>query len=111
LPPDPKKFLWDAAEAADAVSSFVTGKTLDDYVSDRLLHSAVERQLISLGEALAQLVRVDAELASRVPDLRKIVAFRNILVHGYAIVEHEIVWRAVQEDLPTLRRALQDLLS
>jgi uncharacterized protein with HEPN domain len=104
--------VWDAAEAADAVTAFITGRTLDDYVSDRLLHSAVERQLTILGEALAQLARVDAEIAARVPDLRKIVAFRNILVHGYAIVEHEIVWRAaVQEDLPALRRTLHELLA
>ena len=49
-----------------------------------------------LGEARAQLAKADAATAARIPDLREIVAFRNILVHGYAVVEHEIVWRCTR---------------
>jgi uncharacterized protein with HEPN domain len=56
------------------------------------------------------LSRVDAALANRVPDLHRIIAFRNILVHGYTVVKNDEVWRVVQNDLPKLRDALNELL-
>lgn len=108
---DPRKYLWDAREAADAVIRFTRGKKFDDYVSDDLLRSAVERQLQNIGEALAQLGRVDAAVAEHIPECRNIIAFRNILVHGYAIVDHARVWRIIEEDLASLHAALEDLLA
>lgn len=107
---DPRKYLWDAREAADAILRFTRGKTLDDYRSDALLSSAVERQFEIVGEALAQLARLDPALAERVPDHRRIIAFRNILVHGYAVVDRARVWHVVEEDLPGLRAVLNELL-
>ena len=88
---DPKAYLWDAKAAADAIAEFVAGRTFGEYKSDLLLRSAVERQFEIVGEALNQLSRVAPELAAQVPDIGRIIAFRNILIHGYAIVDDEIV--------------------
>ena len=107
---DPKAYLWDAKTAADAIADFVAGRTLEQYKSDLLLRSAVERQFEIVGEALNQLSRVAPGLASQVPDIGRIIAFRNILIHGYAIVDDEIVWRATGENLPGLRAKLESLL-
>jgi uncharacterized protein with HEPN domain len=41
---------------------------------------------------------------------RRIIAFRNILVHGYADVADRLVWDIVQAKLPLLRREVADLL-
>lgn len=38
------------------------------------------------------------------------MAFRNILIHGYAIVDDALVWQLLTDKLPTLRNALQALL-
>jgi uncharacterized protein with HEPN domain len=54
------------------------GKSFADFNSDLVLRSAVEHQFEILGEALGQLARLDAALAAKIPDLRQIVAFRNI---------------------------------
>jgi uncharacterized protein with HEPN domain len=75
-----------------------------------LLRSAVERQFEIVGEALAQLRKVDAETAATIPELPRIVAFRNILIHGYATVDDRIVWGVVEGSLPALRAALKKLL-
>jgi len=104
------KYLWDARTAADAVLRYTRGKTLDDYLSDDYFRSAVERQLQNIGEAIAQLARLDPQTAERIPDFRRIVAFRNILVHGYALLDHNVIWRVIQDDLPKLRAALSELL-
>jgi uncharacterized protein with HEPN domain len=70
----------------------------------------VEPQFEILGEALNRLDRLDATLAAKIPDLRQIVAFRNILIHGYAVIDRARVWRAVQDDLPPLRATLDAIL-
>jgi uncharacterized protein with HEPN domain len=40
---DPKAFLWDARDAAEAVTTFIRDKSFNDLTEDRLLRSAVER--------------------------------------------------------------------
>jgi uncharacterized protein with HEPN domain len=79
---DAKSLLWDARDAGRAITDMTAGKSFADFDSDLLLRSAVERQFEILGEALNRLARLDATLAARIPDLRHIVAFRNILIHG-----------------------------
>jgi uncharacterized protein with HEPN domain len=107
---DVRKLLWDAREAADAIAGFVSGKSDEDYAQDLLLRSAVERQLTVVGEALGQLARSDPQTAAKIADLSRIVAFRNILIHGYAVVNDETEWRIVNENLPALRVTLAMLL-
>ena len=100
---EPHVLLWDICHAADAVAAFTRGKGLEDYKGDPFLRSAVERQLIILGEAVAQLSKLTPELAERIPEHGSIIAFRNLLIHGYAAVVDEIVWEVVEDDLPALR--------
>jgi uncharacterized protein with HEPN domain len=107
---DPKSLLWDARDAANVIAAMTAGKSFADFDGDIVLRSAVERQFEIAGEALRQLARHDAALAAKIPDLRDIVAFRNILIHGYAVIDRARVWRVVEKDLPALRAALDDLL-
>ncbi len=51
------------------------------------------------------------ELAERIPRLRRIVDFRNLLIHGYATVIPDRVWDYAQNDLPELRSVVQRLLA
>jgi uncharacterized protein with HEPN domain len=68
--------------AADLVAEFVQGRSFDDYLADRLLRSAVERQLEIVGEALNRLAKEVPALAARIPDLRPAIAARNVLIEG-----------------------------
>ena len=77
---DPRAYLWDAREAAAAILEFVRDKGFEDYSSDRLLRSAVERQFEVVGEALNQLRKIEPHWAGRIPDLQQITAFRNLLI-------------------------------
>ena len=51
----------------------------------------------------------DRALAARIPGLAQIIAFRNLLMPGYAVVDDGIVWRSVREDLPGLPTILAEL--
>ncbi|MRR51498.1 MAG: DUF86 domain-containing protein [Rhodocyclaceae bacterium] len=108
---DPRTYLEDVRQAADAIASFVADKTLPDYQADLMLRSAVERQFEIIGEAVNQLTRCNPELAARIPEGRRIVDFRNVLAHGYAVIDDAVVWQAVQQNLPSLRRSVESLLT
>jgi len=108
---DAKTYLWDIENAADAILRFLAGLDAQAYGETELVHSAVERKFEIIGEALRQLAKIDPVLASRIPDMRDIIAFRNILIHGYAVVEHDQVWRIAQSSLPELREAVAALLA
>ena len=110
LRPESRKYLWDALRAGDLIAQFTADKTLESYAADPFLRSAVERQFEILGEALAQMAKIDADTAAAVPELSRIVAFRNILIHGYATVDDRLVWGVVEGKLPALRTALRCLL-
>lgn len=109
--PKPETLLWNACKAAQQILDFTAGKTWEDYASDNLLRSAVERQFMIMGEALSKLRQVDPATTERLRDLPQIVAFRNILVHGYADVEDAIVWRTVASELTPFIDEINDLLS
>jgi uncharacterized protein with HEPN domain len=106
-----KKYLYDIQQAAGRIAEFTSGKRLEDYGSNAMLRAAVERQFEIIGEALARLVRLDETLATRITECRRIVAFRNILIHGYADVDDRLVWDVVETKLPVLRREVEALLT
>jgi uncharacterized protein with HEPN domain len=87
---DPRSFLWDAHESADAMLRFVADKSVDDYLVDDMLRAAVERHFEIIGEALNRLAKVSPQLAARIPYLAYAVAFRNMLIHGYASVARQL---------------------
>ncbi len=103
------KYLWDAQRAAERVVRFTAGRTCDDYLGDEMLRSAVERQFEIIGEAFTGLRRVDPNLAATIPDLPRIVAFRNVLIHGYATVDSRLVWGVVEGKLAELLTLLTRL--
>jgi uncharacterized protein with HEPN domain len=108
-PPEVRKYLFDIAEACGLIDEFVAGKSFEDYSQDPMLRSAVERQFEIIGEALSGLLRIAPELSARVTDARRIIAFRNRLIHGYASVADEVVWGVTEANLSVLKREINAL--
>ncbi len=106
-----RKYLHDIQQAVAALTEFTAAKTFADYTREAMLRAAVERQFEIIGEALAQLAKRDANLAAHIGEHRRIIAFRNILIHGYADVDNKLVWDIVETKLPVLRREIGVLLS
>ena len=79
--------LRQIADACSFVLSVTEGKTLADYSRERLLRQGVERNLQIIGEAVGRLRRDDPVTAARLSEHERIVGFRNVLVHGYDLVD------------------------
>jgi len=111
MPPDESlKHLHDIREAAGRVVRFAAGRTRQDYGADDYFRSAVERQFEIIGEALNRLLKADPATAGRISEHRRIIGFRNVLIHGYDAVDDAITWRIIEEKLPILLRELDALL-
>ena len=100
-------FLWDMLDAAKAVSEFVTGRTFQDYLDDRMLRGAVERHMEIIGEAARNISDHFREAHPQVP-WRQIIGQRNVLAHGYADIKHRLIWNVatihIQELIEELAR-------
>ncbi len=111
MPRDPRKYLHDIRQATERILRFVEKNSFTDYQQDDLLRSAVERQFEIIGEALAQLAKHAPSTAERIPQYRRIIAFRNVLIHGYATIDDRLVWGVVEANLPGLHREIEILLA
>ena len=108
---DSRAYLLDVRDNCDLILSFVKDSDLKAYKANDLIKSAVERRFIILGEALNRLKALDLNLLGQIPDAARIVAFRNILVHGYESISDELVWEIVVDHVPLLRAKCDELLA
>ena len=97
------KLREDILRSIQEVETFCNDKTFYDFQEDRALQLVVERELEIIGEALARLRRDHPNLAEQIRDVHKIVGLRNVLAHGYDILENEILWDIVENKLPILK--------
>ena len=102
---EPIAYVWDVRHACDRIRHFVDGMDRGTYLSDERTRLAVERLLITIGEAVNRLSASDSAMAEQLGNVSRIVAFRNILVHGYFNLDHEIVWDTIMAHLPALHAA------
>jgi uncharacterized protein with HEPN domain len=103
--------LRDALRACRAIRDFVQGRTFDEYERSLLLRSAVERQFEIVGEALRQAEIADGRVGRRVSQLRPIVGLRNRLIHGYDVVDQQLIWSIIRDEVPPLIAQLASVLA
>ena len=111
MPHDPRKSLEDMRRAAEFLLKVTSGRNLDEYRTDEVLRTLVERKFEIIGEALNRLSKADPALAAQIPEQRQIISFRNMLIHGYDIIDEQVVWKIIQIDLPILKQRVEAMLA
>jgi uncharacterized protein with HEPN domain len=111
MPPQADVFLETALLALRRVPKFLAGRSLKEYLADDMCQSAVERQLEIAGDALGRLRKLDSSLFARIPEGDLVVAFRNVLAHGYATLDHRRVYDVASTRAAELLKVLEDLLA
>jgi uncharacterized protein with HEPN domain len=101
--------LQDMLDAARVAREYLSKRTLEQFVADRILRDAIERRVEIIGEAAS---RISTEFKSRHPEIpwRQIVATRNILIHNYAAVDPTILHGIVVTHLPDMVARIEAIL-
>lgn len=99
--------------AVQRISTYLQGKSKQDFDKDTLLQDALIRNLENLGEAAKNFKLALPDAETRFPAIPFDITYatRNQLAHGYFKVDLEIVWKVTQSELPNLQRQLQAALA
>ena len=101
--------IYHIRDAIQKIISFTIGFNEENYLSNSLVQSAVERQLEIIGEASFHLSEEIKEKYSEV-EWYKIKSFRNFIAHEYFGVSSKRIWIVVIRDLPILEKSIQKII-
>ncbi|MEY2764230.1 MAG: hypothetical protein RLZZ205_654 [Bacteroidota bacterium] len=97
-----KKYFSDVLIAIAFIEDFIKDiQNYQQYCEDFKTQSAVERQLVIIGEALNQLKKKDPTVI--ISHDQSIISFRNRLVHAYDGIDNAIVWAILKNHLQQLK--------
>ena len=98
-------YIEDILENIKNLEAFLHDATKEDFFADLEKQFAVARALEIIGEASAKLSEDFCREHSEI-DWRGLKSMRNLLIHEYAYVDAEEVWKACQTDIPDLKTKL-----
>ncbi len=104
-------YFQDLLKASDAIFRFTAGMDRQAYEDNDLVQAAVERCFSIIGEALTQMRHHYPAVMQQIEDSKKIIAFRNVLMHNYPSVDNDDVWSAVESKLPAFRAQIAALIN
>jgi uncharacterized protein with HEPN domain len=107
---DPKAYLFDVKQACDEIKEFTREMSFEEYSGNSMVKAAVERKFLVIGEAMTKLKKEHPEILGKITDYEKSIGFRNVLVHGYDIIDDATVWSAIKDSLPTLQNEIDEIL-
>lgn len=102
--------MEDIRGAATSIRQYTQGFAEADYLENKLIRRAVEREFEIIGEALRRLSSSHPDVSALVTEVAKIISFRNILAHGYDAVADQRVWQAVITEVPIRLTEVQTLM-
>jgi len=107
---DYKIYLNDILKAIERIERYAGKLTKENFVEDELVVDGVVRNLEIIGEAVKNIPK---DIKDKYPkmDWKKIVGFRDILIHGYFSVNFEIVWEIITNRVPELKKCVKNILN
>ena len=108
-----RDLLSDIVRSIDEINEFSAGLTSEDfklYLSNKMMRRAIERDLIIIGEAMHDIVKVDHTRVMRIKNSRRVVELRNDVVHSYDDLANEKIWQFIWTELPYLRKEVSHIL-
>jgi len=104
-----KKHLYDVNVSINAINDYLgTKRDFTDYMNNKILRRAVEREIEIIGEAINRALKHDPLL--HIENARRIVDTRNWVIHGYDKVDDVIIWGIVINYLPKLQDEIKKFL-
>jgi uncharacterized protein with HEPN domain len=106
-------YLDHILHAITQIETYVEDVDQAAFLHSPMLQDAAIRNLEIIGEAANNILSHDSEFETKHPalELRAAYAMRNALSHGYFTVDPIVVWGTIQNDLPTLKKQVADVLN
>jgi len=104
-----ESYVLDMLLAARHVLAHTRDVTRERFDSDVTLHSAVMHWIVVIGEAASH---VSPDFRRQHPEFPwvDVVGMRNKIVHEYFRVDFDVLWDAVQQDIPDLIAKIEPLV-
>ncbi len=102
-------YLGHIRDAIEKIESYISDVNYEQFVANDMMVDAVLRELAVIGEATNNLSDDFRRTHPKIP-FRDIIDMRNILIHNYTGVNYTIVWDTCKEDLPKVKKLIDDLL-
>ncbi|MFH0824406.1 MAG: HepT-like ribonuclease domain-containing protein [Pseudomonadota bacterium] len=106
MPLDDKARIDHMLEAARKAIKLARNRKRSDLDTDELLSLGLTRLFEIIGEAAAHVSVATRGKYAEIP-WAQIIGMRNRLIHGYDIVDTDVIWQTITEDLPVLVKSLQ----
>lgn len=106
---DPEIFLQHVSENIKLIESFSKKLTKEKFMKNKLRQNAIVRALEIIGEAVKNLSPEFMEKHKAIP-WSDIARTRDKLIHHYFGVDLNEVWSIVKDDLPKLKKQIQEIL-
>jgi uncharacterized protein with HEPN domain len=106
--PDDPTHVRHMLEAARKIQTFSNGRTKQDLEAEELLALGLVRLLEIIGEAAVRVTDNTRKDNVAVP-WGQVIGMRNRLIHGYDVIDLDILWRTITDDVPALVRALEKI--
>lgn len=103
-------FLRDILIACERANRFVKDISWEFFETSDLHQSAVQYQLIVIGEAVTKVSR-GTKSRYTIIDWQSIAGFRHIIVHEYFALDIDIIWDSANNDVVVLFEQIKAILS
>ena len=112
LDPRVRRRLADLLDHTQLAASLVARGPIA-YNTDVMLRLASESLLIRMGETVDRIDKADPLFVNQHPDLelRRLKDTRNLVAHGYDIVDYEIIWTILETNIPAVASKVEELLN
>lgn len=96
-------------ESIDKAEAHLSGFEYDDFTKDKKTYDAVLMQLINIGEMVN---RLSSDFQEEHDNFiwHQIIGMRNQIAHGYFEIEPDEIWKTAKEDLPELKKEIENIL-
>lgn len=107
--PGDKQRLLHIADAITEIEHYITGKNLEEFLSNSMMRFASIKQIEIIGEAV---YFISAETKAKYANIEwdKIAGIRHILVHEYFGIDEQIIWQVITTDIPLLKEKIKNIL-
>lgn len=102
-------YLNDILDSINKGLSFIDGMTYEDFMEDEKTQFALIRAIEIIGEA-SKKIPIEIKTQSQEIPWREIGGMRDLLIHDYFGINIQVVWETAKNDLPELKRKLQNLI-